>query len=90
MLFDIAADPHEQTDLAPSHPELVARARSLLDAWLADMLPDAARGRDPLMHVLQDGGPFHVRGRLADYLARLRETGRGELATALMARHGAP
>jgi hypothetical protein len=54
------------------------------------MMPDAAHGRDPLLHVLSDGGPFHVRGRLADYLTRLRETDRGHLASALIAKYGAP
>ena len=90
MLFDLAMDPHQQVDLAPTHPQLVAQADGLLTGWLADMMPDAAHGRDPLLHVLSDGGPFHVRGRLADYLTRLRETDRGHLASALIAKYGAP
>ena len=47
------------------------------------MIRDAARGRDPLENVVQEGGPFHVRGELPAYLERLLATGRGELAEAL-------
>jgi len=39
--------------------------------------------------VLSEGGPFHVRGELAAYLVRLRETGRAELAERLARAHPA-
>jgi hypothetical protein len=51
------------------------------------MLPHAARGRDPLENVIREGGPFHVRGELPEYLARLRETGRADQAAQLIARY---
>jgi choline-sulfatase len=51
------------------------------------MIPNAARGRDPLENVMLEGGPFHVRGELPAYLERLRATGRSELAQALMERY---
>ena len=35
----------------------------------------------------REGGPFHVRGQLPGYLARLRETGRGRWADLLAAKH---
>ena len=45
---------------------------------------DAARGRDPLLNVIEEGGPYHVRhGQLDDYLVRLRETGRSKMADQL-------
>jgi len=87
MLFDIGSDPHEQVDLAAQKPDLVAHATRLLEEWLSETMRDAARGRDPLLHVLQDGGPFHVRGRFAAYLDRLRATGRSQLAATLAAKH---
>jgi len=37
---------------------------------------------------MQEGGPFHVRGRLQEYCRWLRETGRSHHAEALEARHG--
>jgi uncharacterized sulfatase len=33
QLFDLIADPHEKTNLAAQHPEIVARLAGKLDAW---------------------------------------------------------
>lgn len=88
MLFDLAADPHEQDNLAAAHPDVVAQGMALLEDWLAEMEPGAARGRDPLANVVAEGGPFHVRGELPAYLERLRATGRGDKADALVRKHG--
>ena len=52
-------------------------AVGVLNEWYAERLPLAARGRDPLLNVISEGGPFQVRGQLTDYLKRLRATGRG-------------
>ena len=54
---------------------------------LAQMLPHAARGRDPLENVVHEGGPFHVRGELPAYLQRLRATGRADQAALLAAKY---
>ncbi len=88
MLFDLAADPHEQTNLAAERPEIALRGASLLNAWRDAMLPDAARGRDPHDNVMAEGGPFHVRGQLDGYVKRLRETGRSGCADRLEAQWG--
>ena len=37
--------------------------------------------------VLNEGGPFHVRGELAGYLERLRETDRGHWIEELKRQH---
>ncbi len=87
MLFDLASDPHEQVNLASARPDIVKRGLALLDAWMAEMAPDMARGRDPLANVVAEGGPFHVRGALPAYLARLRATGRGDSAGKLEAKY---
>jgi arylsulfatase A-like enzyme len=34
-LYDIPADPNEQTDLAAKHPDIVNRMRKTLDNWRA-------------------------------------------------------
>jgi arylsulfatase A-like enzyme len=39
-LYDLAADPGEATDLAPTQPELAAELRAELDAWLAEVGAD--------------------------------------------------
>ncbi|MEZ6107134.1 MAG: sulfatase-like hydrolase/transferase [Pirellulaceae bacterium] len=33
QLYDLMADPHETTNLAANHPEIVARMRALIDQW---------------------------------------------------------
>ena len=87
MLFDVVADPHEQHDLAPSSPELVADGLARLAAWRDEQLSTSPHDIDPLDRVLAEGGPFHVRGELPGYLERLRVTGRGALAERLVARY---
>jgi arylsulfatase A-like enzyme len=84
LLFDLAADPHQQRDCSASRPDVRDRGRALLAAWLETQLADG--GRDPHDNVMREGGPFHVRGQLPAYAARLRATGRGALADALLMR----
>lgn len=83
MLFDLDKDPHETQNLKESHPDVLQRGMSLLDDWQTDVMVNAARGRDPLLNVIAEGGPFHVRGQLSTYLQRLRQTGRAAFADAL-------
>jgi len=86
MLFEIADDPHEQHDVAPSLGVLRRELARTLDDWTAAQL--AATGLpDPMQTVLDEGGPWHCRGHLGEYLARLRATGRGDAATRVAARH---
>ncbi len=87
MLFDVAADPHETDDLAPAESTLTGNARAMLEEWTAAQL-DIALGdrRDPMKIVLDEGGPYHVRGHLPAYLDRLRATGRSHWADALVER----
>ena len=89
MLFDVDADPHETTDLAGRHPEVVEDAMARLDTWHGEMARTATRAGDPMQTVLSEGGPFHTRGQLERYLTRLRETDREHWARALEERHGA-
>jgi len=89
MLFDVIADPHEQTDLAVSEPALARRALAMLDDWERQMLRTSSRQEDPLQTVISEGGPFHVRGQLPAYLERLEQTGRSAAARALTAQYGA-
>lgn len=83
MLFDLESDPHQQNNLSASRREVAQRAGEILTSWRDRLLPGAARGRDPHENVMAEGGPFHVRGQLPDYLRRLRDTGREALAMQL-------
>ncbi len=91
-LYDLEADPHETTNLAPSHPVQMAEALQMLDEWTGSIMPLAPRG-DPLWGVIQEGGPYHANKfspEWAMYLKRLRETGRAHHADALAVAQGAP
>jgi arylsulfatase A-like enzyme len=87
MLFDVGTDPHQQDDLVDGSPTVVAEGRRLLDRWVGEQL-DRTGLEDPMQTVLDEGGPFHVRGHLPRYLERLRATGRASWADALEERHG--
>lgn len=82
MLFDLDADPHQQTDLASSEPSVLTEGRKHLDNWLSAQLEGQDAG-DPHGNVMLEGGPYHVRGQLPAYLDRLRETDRRDLADLL-------
>ncbi|XOV84927.1 MAG: sulfatase [bacterium] len=88
QLFDVTADPHQQFDLAEQNPDMLAQGQQRLTDWRTVNLVDAARGRDPHDNVMAEGGPYHVRGKLPEYLARLRDTNRSEVAAALEAKWG--
>ncbi len=87
MVFDIAADPHETTDLSAADPGLVDTGATLLAEWTDTQLEDTPDGIDPMDVVREEGGPFHTRRHLAGYLERLRATGRAGWADVLEQRH---
>jgi choline-sulfatase len=87
MLFDLKNDPHEQRDIAAQNPALVGRAMAMQDQWHGEMMRTATSPIDPMWTVMREGGPYHTRGYLTDYLKRLRATGRGAWADQLQAKH---
>lgn len=88
MVFDLAKDPHETTNIATQAVEVRDAGLAKLAEWHGEMMKAPARGRDPLQNVVNEGGPYHVRGQLPTYLARLRETGRSAYADALETKFG--
>lgn len=87
MLFDVVGDPHEQHDLAEQETALVAEGLALMEQWHAEQMADHRTGVDPLLNVVAEGGPFHIRGELPAYLERLRSTDRAHLADRVVAKH---
>lgn len=99
MLHDVKADPHEQNDLAESHPELCHEGNWRLSRWhdaqMQKMALNACDVTDPLWTVLREGGPFHAslthgqpgRAGFETYLQHLNQTGRAEGADQLRAKY---
>jgi len=87
MLFNVAADPHEEYDLAPGHPEVCREAVYRLNEWHDRMMKTMTYDVDPLWTVIREGGPFHARGQLKRYCEWLEKTGRGHAVPELKRRH---
>jgi arylsulfatase A-like enzyme len=87
MLFNVAQDPHEQTDLAQQEPQNVREGVYLLNQWHDQMMKSMDSDRDPLWTVMQEGGPFHARGQLKKYCQFLEERGMHEAVATLHQKH---
>jgi arylsulfatase A-like enzyme len=99
-LYDVAADPHETTDLALDRPDVVREGLSILQDWTSARLQESATGvaggqphsdnalEDPLWRVMREGGPYHAKGFAEDYAERLRETGREDHAEKVETKRG--
>ena len=87
MLFNVAQDPHEENDLAEEKPDVVDSAMGKLADWEHEMKLTSTQDVDPMMTVLREGGPFHTRGKLPEYIKRLNTTGRSQHVETLAARH---
>jgi arylsulfatase A-like enzyme len=80
MLFHRHQDPHELVDLSEERPEIVDRGLALLQRWLDRQMAMGDRKIDPLMQVVAQGGPFHTKGRIEEYLQAYRAMGLSEIA----------
>ena len=92
MLFDLASDPHETTNLAIKRPDLVKSLGGLLTESFATLAQDCSLG-DPFAVVQGEGGPYHAKAYGHDwipYLSRLRATGRAHHADWLEANGSSP
>lgn len=87
MLFNLKEDPFEQNNIADEHQLICNKASRILLNWQDEMMLSSDSMIDPLWTVIREGGPFHTRGFLDRYLARLRETGRNAGADELEKRH---
>jgi len=76
MLFDIENDPHETNNLAEKYPEVCDHGARLIQNWEYRMMSTSDSDTDPMWTVMREGGPFHSRGYLKEYIERLRKTGR--------------
>lgn len=92
MLFDLASDPHETTNLAPARPDIVSTVGAEMSEWFANRAADCPLG-DPFEVVQSEGGPYHANlhgPERAPYLQRLEDTGRAPHAQWLREHGNAP
>lgn len=87
MLFDLSNDVKEQHNIASEKPEVCKEAAYRYLRWHDSMMETMDYEVDPLWTVIKEGGPFHCRGKLSQYLKRLEETDRVEGAIELKKRH---
>lgn len=87
MLYDLNVDNHEQNNIAYDNPEICDKAARLYTEWHDDMMLSSENTIDPLLTVINEGGPFHARGYLESYCKRLENTGRAEGAKKLNDKH---
>lgn len=101
-LYDIAADPHETSNLARTRDTVVREGLAFLEQWRSERLTEAAIDEagenpasqdavtDPLWAVIREGGPHHARAddHVESYGERLRSTGREGAARKLETHRG--
>ncbi len=89
MLFNIVEDPHEQNNLAPERGDICLEGAKYMKDWHDRMMRTMPNGysQDPLTTVISEGGPFHAKGNLAEYVKRLEATGRSQYVQSLKERH---
>lgn len=87
MLFDIENDPYEQHNLAKERPELCEIARSKYMQWHDEMMMTSDHETDPLWTVMREGGPYHAKGWLKEYIERLKVTDREWAVEKLKEKH---
>ena len=83
MLFNLKEDPYEQHDVKDQHPEVCAQGAKIILDWHDQQMMKSQYPIDPMLTVLQEGGPYHTWVDLDQYLRRLDATGRKEGADAL-------
>jgi arylsulfatase A-like enzyme len=76
MLFDLFNDPFEQFNLASSHQEVCLQAVYYLNEWHDHMMKTMSSSVDPLWIVINEGGPYHAKGVLKQYVESLVGTDR--------------
>ena len=89
MLFNVEDDFHQQNNVAEENPDVCKDADSKLQEWHDDMMQSMPQpyDTDPLWTVMEEGGPYHAKGKLKAYCEQLKATGRGWAVEELKKRH---
>lgn len=76
MLFNLKNDVYQQNDVKDLYPHLCEKGAKMMLDWHDEMMATSDSQIDPLWTVMHEGGPFHAKGRLSEYIQRLENTGR--------------
>ena len=60
MLFHLKEDPYEQHDVKDRHPEVCAQGAKIILDWHDQQMMKSQYPVDPMLTVLQEGGPYHT------------------------------
>lgn len=86
MLFDYEKDFHMTENLAEKKKGVVSQGLQYLNEWHKEMMTTSSSKIDPMQTVIEEGGPFHTRNELENYIKRLRKSGREELIPLILKR----
>jgi arylsulfatase A-like enzyme len=86
MLFDYDKDFHMVNNIADQKPDIVANGLNYLKEWHLEMLKNSPTNKDPMETVIKEGGPYHTRDQLKNYLSRLKKSGREKMAEIILNR----
>ncbi|OGJ88353.1 MAG: hypothetical protein A2268_05590 [Candidatus Raymondbacteria bacterium RifOxyA12_full_50_37] len=87
MLFNWKKDPHELNNLVDQKPEFIDKGRSILNDWEREQLASSKEHEDPMRKVIEEGGPFHTRGNLPEYIIYYQSINRQEIAEKMRKRY---
>jgi arylsulfatase A-like enzyme len=90
MLFDLSEDPHETTNLVDQRPQDAAECDRLLAEWWHRAISGADAAPDPMLTVMDEGGPWYARLNHQTFVQRLRATGRMSAADEIERRMARP
>lgn len=74
MLYDLEKDPHQTTNVAKDHPDVVDQMYNRLSRWIDENLAKTGLKKDPMREVLANGGPFRYL-EPEDWVLRLEQAG---------------
>ncbi|MBN1676212.1 MAG: sulfatase [Kiritimatiellae bacterium] len=88
MLFNWREDPHELQNLAGRMPGKVQEGLARLQQWLDAQMRTADVKEDPMLKIIDEGGPCHTRGRLPFFIEFFNSIGKPEIAKRMQEKYG--
>lgn len=87
ILYDLENDPFQRINVAGERPDVIEQLGAELEGWIAEQMEHNLMEQDPMMEIIEDGGPFRYL-KPNDWAGRLERAGRKEEAAAVLERFG--